>query len=154
MRSCGLLLALSCVLASWSVSATGATGSALLNVNITLNKPGAVAAPASSAAAGARPTGGWSPVCVSETLSEQANALVRVVCGAEQFVAITPLPGKAFLATHGAALRYYLDAGLAGKAASAPGGESAVHIGAGTVTVLRIYNANGSDGPLEMLVSF
>ena len=26
--------------------------------------------------------------------------------------------------------------------------------GTGTVTALRIYNANGTDGPLEMLVSF
>lgn len=156
MRSRGLLLAFSCALGSWAVSATAGTGSALLNINITLNNPGAVAAPASSAAAGARPSGGWSPVCVSETLSEQVNALVRVVCGAEQFVAITPLPGKAFLATHGAALRYHLDAGLTGKVASALGG-SAAQLGAGTaatVTVLRIYNTSGVDGPLEMLVSF
>ncbi|NMM05584.1 hypothetical protein [Polaromonas sp.] len=154
MRAPALLLAFSCALGSWAAPASAGTGSVFLDVNIILNKPGAVAAPASSAAAGIRLSGGWSQVCISEALSEQANALVRVVCGEEQFVAITPLPGKAFFATHGAALRYYLDPGFAGKMVSALGGNSATHIGAGTVTVLPIYNASGADGPLEMLVSF
>lgn len=156
MRLHGLLLALSCPLGIWAVPALAGTDSGFLSVNITLNKPGAVAAPSSSAAAGIRQSaGGWTPTCISETLSEQSNALVRVVCGSEQFVNITPLPGKVFLGTHGGALRYYFGSGFAGRLADA--GASAAHIpagSAGNVTVLRIYNASGLDAPLQMLVSF
>ena len=156
MRLHGLLLALSCPLGIWAVPALAGTDSGFLSVNITLNKPGAVAAPSSSAAAGIRQSaGGWTPACVSETLSEQTNALVRVVCGTEQFVNITPQPGKVFLATLGGALRFYSGSGFAVRPTATLGGPAAAaHISPGTVTVLRIYNAKGSDGPLQMLVSF
>lgn len=127
----------------WASLAAAGTGSAFLSVSITLHNPSATESTAS---------GGSSAACVSETLSEQTNALVRVVCGTGQFVSITPLPGKAFLGTHGGAFRYTLGAGRLSTAQLS--GEASPYAGAGTVTALRIYNANGVDGPLEMLVSF
>ena len=152
--SANLVLGVSLLLAAATSFAGSAGGQ--FNVQITLNKPGAVAAPSSSAAASIRQSaGGWTPTCISETLSEQSNALVRVVCGSEQFVNIAPLPGKVFLGTHGGALRYYFGSGFAGRLADV--GASAAHIpagSAGNVTVLRIYNASGLDEPLQMLVSF
>lgn len=132
----------------WTGLAVAGTGSALLSVSITLSNPNAVVppAPGGSPAPITRPS-----VCISETLSEQTNAMVRVVCATGQFVSITPLPGKAFLGTHGGAFRYTQDAG---SFSPAPTGKAMPQTGAETVTALRIYNANGSDGPLEMLVSF
>jgi hypothetical protein len=132
----------------WAGLAAAGTGSAFLNVSITLNDPNAVvpAAPGGSPVPVIRPS-----VCISETLSEQTNGMVRVVCGTGQFVSISPFPGKPFLGTHGGAFRYTLGAGgFTGLLA----GYATPYTGAGTVTALRIYNANGSDGPLEMLVSF
>ena len=93
-----------------------------------------------------------SGVCVSQTSSEQTNALVRIVCTTGQYVSIIPIPGKPFLATHGGAFRYNLQGGQ--YSTVLPAGANSFYPGAGTVTALRIYNANGSDGPLEMLVSF
>lgn len=154
MRPPGLMLAFTCVLGSWAVLASAATGSASFNVNITLNKPGATAASSSGVAAGIRSSGGWSPACVSETQSEQVSALVRVVCAAQEFVNITPLTGDLFPGSYGGASRYYFAPGFVQRAAIAPGGEGAPPLGAGNVTILRIYNAKAFDGPLQMLVSF
>lgn len=90
--------------------------------------------------------------CISQSMSQQANAEVRVVCQTGQFVEIEPAPGKPFTGTHGDAFRYHLpfSANLGGTLVASTG----AYLGAGTITALRIYNVNGADGPLEMLVSF
>lgn len=92
-----------------------------------------------------------SGLCISEALSEEANALVSVTCSRGQFVDISPAPDKPFLGTHGGAFRFFFDA--QDRLAMGPSHEFPVS-GAGTVTALRIYNADGQDGPLEMMVSF
>lgn len=139
---------LSAALSLWAGIAVAGTGSALLSVNIRLTNPNVIP-PAPVAGSS---TAVLTDVCVSKTLSEQTNALVQVVCETGQFVSITPLPGKPFLGTHGGAFRYSFNGNkLSGGSLFSAGGPN---IGAGTVTALHIYNANGSDGPLEMLVSF
>ncbi len=132
----------------WAGVAIAGTGSAFLTVNIRLNDPDVIQpAPVTGGS-----TAVASDVCVSKTLSEQTNSLVQIVCKTGQFVSITPLPGKPFLGTHGGAFRYSFSGNrLAGGSMFDANGAS---IGAGTVTALRIYNANGTDGLLEMLVSF
>lgn len=158
---------LSAFMSLWTGIAAAGTSSGSFTVTIRLNNPDAVqpaptAAGSTAVAAGtaavtpAPVTGGKvavaSDVCVSQTLSEQTNSLVQVVCKTGQFVSITPLPGKPFLGTHGGAFRYSVNANnVSGLTMFNAAG---VNNGAGTVTALRIYNANGSDGPLEMLVSF
>jgi hypothetical protein len=102
------------------------------NVNISLTNPGS---------------------CLSETLSRSTGAAVQVVCQSSQFVRIDPQPGKPFLGVHGGAFRYLLGPGSTLAAQSA--GMANPFVGAGTVTELRIFNnADGSDGPLEILISF
>lgn len=142
---------LAIVASLWAGLAAAGTGSTSLTVNITLHDPNAVV----PSIPGGSPPGTLpiapKSVCISETLSEQTNGMVRVVCGTGQFVSISPFPGKPFLGTHGGAFRYTLGpGGFTGLLA----GQAMPYTGAGTVTALRIYNANGSDGPLEMLVSF
>lgn len=124
------------------------TSAGLFSVSITLNKPGGVTVTPAAQASRSVASG----VCISQTLSEQTNALVQIVCATEQFVSIAPVPGKRFLGTHGGAFRYNFQSGASYSGISY--GALSAYIGAGTVTALRIYNANGSDGPLEMLVSF
>ncbi|MCG2594918.1 hypothetical protein LZ009_19235 [Ramlibacter sp. XY19] len=90
--------------------------------------------------------------CISLSLSEHTQAEVRVVCSTGQFVDIEPAAGKQFTGTHGSAYRYRLPmAANFGGSLLTPGD---AYVGGGTITALRIYNVNGSDGPLEMLVSF
>ena len=91
-------------------------------------------------------------ICISQTLSEKTNATVQVVCNSGQFVSIDPRPGSRFLGTHGGAYRYKLDAGR--FFGQIPSGEAFAFVGNGTITALRIYNTDGNDGPLELLVSF
>jgi hypothetical protein len=122
-------------LTSIAFATVAGAASTSFNVNITLS-----AAPAISG------------ICVSQTLTEQANALVRVVCQTRQFVSITPRDGKPILGVHGGAFRYRLGMGSTLPAVLAS--EAAPYIGGGTVTALRVYNADGLDGPWEMLVSF
>ena len=119
-----------CFFAASSACIAGqATGS--FNVVVTLNKTG---------------------TCTSQTLSEQTNALVKVVCATGQFVSISPAPGKPFLGTHGDAFRYSFRTNSVSSLGNI--GDEGFYPGAGTVTGLRIYNANGPDGQFEMLVSF
>ena len=104
-----------------------------------------------------QPSVGGSPslqpgVCVSEALSEQTGALVRVVCRTAQFVSITPLPGKPPLAAQGGESRHNIDAGQ--FLTTLVPSEGSPSTGIDTVTGLHIYNAIGLDGPLEMLVKF
>lgn len=90
--------------------------------------------------------------CISQSLSEHAQAEVQVACSSGQFVGIEPAAGKPFTGTHGSAYRYRLP-----LTANVGGGvltQGDSWLGGGTITALRIYNVNGSDGPLEMLVSF
>jgi hypothetical protein len=91
-------------------------------------------------------------LCVSRSLSDQTNATVRVVCETGQFVSISPTPGKPFFGTHGAAFRFSFSSEQARSVGR--NDESDPFVGFGTVTSLQIYNASGSDGPIEMLVSF
>jgi hypothetical protein len=126
------------------------TSAGLFTVNISLSNPNGITAAAPAAVPGSPSAA--PAVCISQTLSEQTNAMVQVICGTGQFVSIMPSPGKPFLGTHGGAFRYNFDGGKVSgvqllDAVSA-------FTGAGTVTALRIYNANGSDTALEMLVSF
>ena len=95
-------------------------------------------------------------VCISETLSERTNALVRVVCGTGQFVSITANPNSRFLGSHGGAFRFVLnpvntnsDSQFVGQ-----GRANDFYPGTGTVTAWRIYNVNDSEGPLEVLLTF
>jgi hypothetical protein len=97
--------------------------------------------------------------CISESLSQQANALVQVVCRSGHFVSIDPSPGKPFLGTHGAAYRYYFDSGSSGVTDTglplvASDGSAVPNIGYGTVTGLRVFNPSGAEDPFEFLISF
>ncbi|MDB5966764.1 MAG: hypothetical protein JWQ72_3264 [Polaromonas sp.] len=131
-----------------------ATASGFLTVTISLDNPnGAIpaipATGATPAPVAAKTTSlAASGVCISQTLSEQTNSMVQVACGNGQFVNISPIPGRPFLGTHGGAFRYNFS-GL-----TSAFGTDSPYTGGGTVTALRIYNANGRDGPLEVLVSF
>jgi hypothetical protein len=89
-------------------------------------------------------------VCISEALSEETNALVNVTCNSGQFVSISPAANKPFVGTHGGAFRFYFDA--QDRLAMAP--QVFPYSGTGTITALRIYNADGQDGSLEMMVTF
>ncbi len=117
-----------------------ATANATFNVNITLN-PSVV------------DVGVGVGVCVSSTLSAQTNALVKVVCGSDQFVSIEPLQGKPFLGTHGGAHRYVFAPNTVIPYALLPG-EPDPHTGRGTITSLRVLNVNALHDRLELLVSF
>lgn len=90
-------------------------------------------------------------LCVSQSLSDDTHAEVRVVCQTGQFVAIEPAPGKPFVGTHGSAYRFHLPFTVLGGMLV---GNADPYLGAGTITALRVYNVNGGDGPIEMLVSF
>jgi len=133
----------------WTGLAAAGTSSAFMDVSITLNNPNAVVP---STRGGSAPGLIVRPAaCLSETLNEQANAVVRVVCDMGQFVSIVPTPGKPFPGTYGGALRYTLGAG---RFTTGQQGQAMPFFDAGTVTALRIYNASSSNRPLEMLVSF
>lgn len=117
-------------------------------------EPMAPAAPSLPTGSGiatvARPAAG--SICTSQTLSDAAQATVRVSCSSGQFVSIEPSPGKPFAGSHGGAFRFNFGPGL--PFASALAGTNGFHAGAGTVTSLRVVNLSGRETPLEMLVSF
>ena len=95
-------------------------------------------------------------VCISQTLSERTNATVRIVCGTNQFVSITANPKVRFLGTHGGAFNYSVIAGnrYLDSTQDSDGGASAFYPGTGTVTSWRIYNVNGLEELLEVLLTF
>lgn len=95
-------------------------------------------------------------VCISQTLSGQTNAVVRVVCRTGQFVSITANPNARFLGTHGGAFNYVVTAGnrYSDPLQNSEVGASGFYPGTGTVTAWRIYNANGSEELLEVLLTF
>ena len=95
--------------------------------------------------------------CISQSLSEQANAVVRVICGTSQFVSITPNPSARLLGSHGGAFNYVLGAGRTASQSASVGGlgfSNDFSPGTGTVTALRINNVDGTEGPLEVLLTF
>jgi len=132
-----------CALAALAAGFPSAAGTASgsVGVNITLSQPGA-------AGTGA-PAG--SGICISQSLSEQTGAVVRVICETGQFVSIGPRPGGRFIDTHGGAYTYSFGP-LLGAASRESFGEFAN--GTGTITSFRVYSVDGADGPLDMLVSF
>lgn len=133
----GLLL---CAVIVASQAATS-TGQFSININLT------------GAGTGSTTSSG---VCISETLSKQTNAVVRVVCGRQQFVSITTNPNTRFLGTHGGAFRFTLipSSTSTGSQFGGQGQYSDFYPGIGTVTALHIDNVNGSEGPLEVLLTF
>ncbi|HEX2547967.1 MAG TPA: hypothetical protein VHL79_23990 [Ramlibacter sp.] len=90
--------------------------------------------------------------CVSTTSSGITQAHVQVVCNTGEFVGIEANPGKPLFGTHGSASRFYMPLNRLPTGALIANGDP--HLGAGTITALRIYNVRGEDGPVEMLVSF
>jgi len=137
----GALLGLSALAAGFP--AAGGSGSTAVPVAITLSMPGYVGPP---------PMAGPSGTCVSESLSEETGAVVRVTCPGGVFVSIGPRPGGRFLGTQGGAYSYYFG-GTFGAANRAGYGDFAQ--GSGTIASFRVYTVGGdSDGPIDMLVSF
>jgi hypothetical protein len=126
-----------------AVPVGAATANATFNVNITLSPPRVDVGTGVGVAVG---------VCVSSTLSAQTNALVKVVCGSDQFVSIEPLQGKPFLGTHGGAYRYVFAPNTVIPYALLDASDP--HVGRGTVTSLRVLNLNALHDKLELLVSF
>jgi hypothetical protein len=90
-------------------------------------------------------------ICTSQSASSATQAVVRVVCSTGQFVSIESSPGRPFVGTHGGAYRFNFGPGLPTPALAS---NFNLNIGAGTVTALRIVHTNGSQAPIEMLVSF
>jgi hypothetical protein len=136
----GVLLGIAAAAASFTAAA-GAV-SAAVPVTITLNNPGFVP-PA--------PSTGYTGACVSQTLSEETGAIVRVSCPGDVFVSISPRPGGRFVGTHGGAYSYYFG-GFSGAVNRAGYGESGQ--GSGTIASFRVYSVGDSDGAIDMLVSF
>ena len=130
-----------------------ATSAGQFSVNITLTGSGSGSETGSGVNTAAQSAPG---VCISESLSERTNALVRVVCATGQFVSIAANPNSRLLGTHGGAFRFVLNPGndnsfpqLVGQ-----GQSNDFYPGTGTVTAWRIYNVNGSEGPFEVLLTF
>ena len=95
-------------------------------------------------------------VCISQSLSEKTNAVVRVVCRSGQFVSITANPNARFLGTHGGAFRYALSpATIYSNSQSIDQGSLLdFYPGSGTVTAWHVYNVDGSEKLLEVLLTF
>ena len=95
-------------------------------------------------------------VCINQSLSEKTNAVVRVVCGSGQFVSITANPNARFLGTHGGAFRYVLSpATIYSNSQSIDQGSLLdFYPGSGTVTAWHVYNVDGSEKLLEVLLTF
>ena len=112
---------------------TAGSGSGTLGVDITLS------------------TGAPAGVCISETLSEQNGATVRVACESGQFISISPIPGGRFVGTHGGAYSYYFGSTLRGINVA---GHGEFAHGAGSIASYRIFGVTEVEGRLDLLVSF
>lgn len=150
------------VLKSWSLglllcsnltATQAATSAGQFSVNITVNGNNTVPGASSGVNTAAQSAPG---VCISQTLSEQTNAVVRVVCATGQFVSIAANPNARYLGTNGGAFRFVLSANDTTSDAQLLGQERTndFYPGVGTVTAWRIYNVNGSDEPFEILLTF
>lgn len=87
------------VVGLFASAAVAGANSSSLGVSITLSNPNVVAPPSVIITPSQE-------VCVSETLSAQANAQVRVVCATGRVVTVSAIPGRPFLGTNGSAFRY------------------------------------------------
>lgn len=102
-------------------------------------------------------SGSWSGgsnnsgVCISQSLTEQNNAVVRVVCDSGQFVSISAIPGGRFVGSHGGAYNFYF--GSSYRAVNVAGFGEFAH-GAGSVAAYRVFGVTESEGRLDMLVVF
>lgn len=133
-----------CVLVSMAVAGTS---SSFLQVAITLNKPSATAPPLV--------TSSPSPeVCVSEALSAQTNAQVRVVCTTGRVVTIAAIPGRLFLGTHGGAFRYVFVQSNPRTISSADKRDAKADESTPSVFFRTDGETNDSAEPPEMLVIF
>jgi hypothetical protein len=127
-------------LAAASVCIAGATGG-IFGVNISLNGGGSNS-PSEDNSSG---------VCISQTLSEQNNAIVRVVCESGQFVSISAIPGGRFVGSHGGAYTFYF--GSSYRSVNVAGYGEFAH-GAGSVAGFRVFGVTESEGRLDMLIEF
>jgi hypothetical protein len=93
-------------------------------------------------------------ICISTSLSQQTNAVVKVTCSGEHFVSIEPRPGSLFLGVHGGAWRFNFPHNDVVPAFLLANSEFAAGIGMGTVTAMRVLGLRERDGTLELLVSF
>lgn len=125
-----------------------ATSGGQLSVNITVTASGGAGA---NTAAQSAPG-----VCISKTLSQRSNALVRVVCKSGQFVSITANPNARFLGVNGGAHQYVLNTDMqrSGSLTGLLGQSNDFNPGTGTVTAWQVYNVDGSDTPFEVLLTF
>lgn len=103
----------------------------------------------SGVAAASGPAG--SGVCVSQSLSEQNGARVRVVCDSGEFVSISAIPGARFVGTHGGAYTTYFGSSYRGANIAGHGEFANV---AGTFASFRVFGVTESEGRLDLLVSF
>ena len=115
--------------------------SGVFGVNITLY----------SGASSSPPGSNRSGVCISQSLTEQNNAVVRVVCESGQFVSISPIPGGRFVGSHGGAYSFYF--GSSYRSVNVAGYGEFAH-GAGSVAAYRVFGVTESEGRLDMLVVF
>lgn len=143
----GLLLSASMMLGHAGTSA----GQFSVNITLTGTSTATGLSPGLNTAALSAPG-----VCISQTLSEQTNAVVRVVCGTGQFVSLTANSNRRYLGVNGGAYRYVLSPGSTGSEPQlgSLGLTNDFYPGTGTVTAWRIYNVDGSDGPFEVLLTF
>jgi hypothetical protein len=115
--------------------------SSTFSVNISLYSGG------SNSSSGSNGSG----VCISQSLTEQNNAVVRVVCDSGQFVSISPIPGGRFVGSHGGAYAFYF--GSSYRSVNIAGFGEFAH-GAGSVAAYRVFGVTESEGRLDMLVVF
>jgi hypothetical protein len=135
-------------LAAASVCMAGST-SGTFGVNISLNSGGGSVSLTSGGSGSS--SGSNSGVCISQSLSEQNKAVVRVTCSAGQFVSISPIPGSRFVGSHGGAYSFYF--GSSYRSVNVAGYGEFAH-GAGSVAAYRVFGVTESEGRLDMLVVF
>jgi hypothetical protein len=115
------------------------TASGVFNVKIALNQ---------------QATQATNSICVSATLSQQTQALVKVTCAGGQFVSIEPRPGSQFFGTHGGAWRFHFPRNTVVPQFLLGDGELQPDIGTGTITAMRVLGLQERNETLELLVSF
>ncbi|HEV2432329.1 MAG TPA: hypothetical protein VGT43_12545 [Burkholderiales bacterium] len=128
-------------LAAVSMCMAGSTGG-VFGVNISMNYAGG---------SGSSSGGNSAEVCISQALSEQNNAIVRVVCESGQFVSISAIPGGRFVGSHGGAYTFYF--GSSYRSVNVSGYGEFAH-GAGSVAGFRVFGMTESEGRLDMLIEF
>lgn len=90
-------------------------------------------------------------VCVSQTLSEENGATVKIACDSGQFVSISPVPGGRFVGTHGGAYGYYFTHAFQ---ATDVAGTGEFANGAGSTAAFRVLGISESERNFDLLVSF